>query len=160
MNSSIPAQRHHPIHLPLVRQENRSTVVFVTVCTNGRQPVLASTVAAALVTEAWRAASFWQVGRYVIMPDHLHFFCAPGCQPPHPLRRWMGFWQSIVSRRWPNRDQLPLWQKDYWDRQLRSGESYGAKWEYVRWNPVRRGLADTPEEWPYQGEQNILRWRD
>lgn len=49
---------------------------------------------------------------------------------------------------------------DCWDTQLRAGESYDAKWEYVRQNGVRHGLATAANEWPYQGELNILQWHD
>jgi len=38
------------------------------------------------------------------------------------------------------------------DHVLRSAASYGAKWDYVCQNPVRAGLALTPELWPYAGE--------
>jgi hypothetical protein len=27
-------------------------------------------------------------------------------------------------------------------------------------NPVRAGLVSRPEEWPYQGELNVLEWRE
>lgn len=50
-------------------------------------------------------------------------------------------WQRAVSLRWLRTEQKPLWQQDYWDRQLRSGESYAEKWNYVRNNPVRHGLV-------------------
>ncbi len=53
---------------------------------------------------------------------------------------------------------LLLFQRDCWDRQLRSGESYHEKWEYVRNNPLRKGLATSPEEWPYAGVINDLMW--
>jgi hypothetical protein len=49
----------------------------------------------------------------------------------------------------------PHWQKGFFDHLLRSDESYSQKWEYVRENPVRAGLARSWEEWPYRGE----RWR-
>ena len=38
------------------------------------------------------------------------------------------------------------------DRLLRSDESYESKWLYVRDNPVRAGLVDAAEDWPYGGE--------
>ena len=50
------------------------------------------------------------------------------------------------------------WQTGFFDHVLRSGESYGEKWEYVRMNPVRAGLAARPEDWPYAGEIEVLRW--
>lgn len=54
---------------------------------------------------------------------------------------------------------LPLWQRQCWDTQLRTGESYDAKWDYVRNNPVRKGLVASPDDWPFQGELNVLSWR-
>ena len=36
----------------------------------------------------------------------------------------------------------PIWQKSFIDHILRSDESYGNKWEYVRQNPERAGLKD------------------
>ena len=52
----------------------------------------------------------------------------------------------------------PAWQTGFFDHVLRSGESYGEKWEYVRMNPVRAGLVLRPEEWPYAGEIEVLSW--
>jgi len=53
-----------------------------------------------------------------------------------------------------------LWQKNFWDTQLRQGNSYAAKWDYVRNNPVRHNLVTRVEDWLYQGELNVLRWHD
>jgi putative transposase len=47
-----------------------------------------------------------------------------------------------------------------WDTQLRTGNSYDAKWEYVKCNPMRHGLVRHPEEWPFKGELNPLSWHD
>ena len=50
------------------------------------------------------------------------------------------------------------WQRKGWDSRLRRSESYAEKWAYVRENPVRRGLVNRPEDWPYQGRLNVLPW--
>ena len=50
------------------------------------------------------------------------------------------------------------WQVGKWDTRLRRSESYHDKWEYVRHNPVRKGLVTRAEDWPYQGMLNELRW--
>jgi hypothetical protein len=34
----------------------------------------------------------------------------------------------------------------------RHSEGYSGKWEYVRQNPVRAGLVNNADEWPWQGE--------
>jgi REP element-mobilizing transposase RayT len=69
----------------------------------------------------------------------------------------MRFWKSVATRRL-GEPSGELWQRHHWDRQLRSGESYDDKWEYVRSNPVRHGLVADRDNWPYQGELNILQW--
>jgi REP-associated tyrosine transposase len=50
----------------------------------------------------------------------------------------------------------PIWQPDYFDRYLRSSESYSEKWQYVEQNPVRAGLVTRVEDWPYRGTINDL----
>src|SRR5438034_10316940 len=51
-----------------------------------------------------------------------------------------------VALKWPR-----LWQPGFFDHTLRSDESYAAKWNYVRNNPVRAGLVRTAHECPSQG---------
>jgi putative transposase len=70
----------------------------------------------------------------------------------------MQFWKSQLTKAWPVETEKPVLQRDHWDRQLRSDESYDQKWEYVRENPVRAGLVTDRDAWPYQGELNELRW--
>ena len=108
-------------------------------------------------SDAWKTAEFWKVGRYVIMSDHIHFFCSPGSYPTHPFRKWVGFWKNRIVK---NSGVRGFWQRDVWDTQLRRGESYSAKWQYVRENPVRAGLVDRSNEWAYQGELEPLWWHD
>jgi REP element-mobilizing transposase RayT len=122
--------------------------------------LLANDAAARLIVEAWTAANFWLVGRYVILPDHIHLFCAPNTSPEQPLKSWISFWKNYATRRWPNRDDVPIWQTEYWDRQLRRGESYDEKWIYVENNPARHGYVTVADDWRYRGELNVLQWHD
>ncbi len=126
---------------------------MVAVCTKDRVPWLASPEVHLLVREVWQEADAWLVGRYVVMPDHVHLF-AGYSGSPLSLDAWVRFWKSQVSRR--HRVDGHRWQQGYWDTRLRSWESYESKWEYVRGNPVRHGLAERPEDWPYQGEIHAL----
>ncbi len=52
------------------------------------------------------------------------------------------------------------WQRDFWDTQLRSGDSYSEKWAYVERNPVRAGLVESMGCWKWQGEENVLFWKE
>jgi hypothetical protein len=46
----------------------------------------------------------------------------------------------------------PHWQKGFFGHLIRHSESYSEKWEYVLQNPVRAGLVNDPDEWPWHGE--------
>jgi REP element-mobilizing transposase RayT len=50
------------------------------------------------------------------------------------------------------------WQTDHWDKRIRNPDAYEQKWLYVLNNPLRKGLAAKPEDWPYQGDLFLLRW--
>ena len=74
------------------------------------------------------------------------------------MLQWVSYWKSHVARHWPTADDQPVWQRHFWDRQLRNDESYSEKWNYVVENPVRAGLVARAEDWPYAGEIHELRW--
>ncbi len=162
-SQSSPLQKPHrkrPAHFPTVTIGFKSIIIFLTVCTRRRKLLLANDETARLIIESWQAGDSWRVGRYVIMPDHIHLFCAPNTFPPQPLKKWIVYWRNHVTRAWPHRAQVPIWQRDFWDRQLRRSESYAEKWQYVVNNPVRHGYVHRAEEWPYQGELNVVEWHD
>ena len=150
--------RRHPVHMPLVERFNTPNVVFLTVCTKNRKQILLRDTVHAILLHAWQTKPQWLVGRYVVMPDHLHLFCGPAEFPPKPLHEWVKFWKSHAARHWLHPSDAPIWQREFWDTQLRRGESYSEKWNYVVNNPVPAGLIDRAEDWPYQGELNVLRW--
>jgi REP-associated tyrosine transposase len=148
-------------------------IYFVATCTNSRHRLLAVEPVHAIIREVWANAEKlygWYVGRYVVMPDHVHFFCSPGLRPglqgrpelqkETSLSLFIGKWKEWTAKYAHRRLKLPssLWQAEFFDHVLRSGESYEEKWEYVRQNPVRAGLASKAEDWPYQGEIHDLRF--
>jgi putative transposase len=155
-NPAVYPHRRRPIHLPVIGGYGRSVIIFLTICTKDRQPLLANPTTHRSLDRTWTQAQHWRVGRYVIMPDHIHLFCAPGTNPPWPLQSWVAYWKRQAAYFTGG----TFWQKNFWDTQLRGTESYDRKWDYVRNNPVRAGLVSYPGDWPYQGELNSLRWHD
>ena len=119
--------REIPVHLPVRQSLNRPVVVFVTACAAERKALFARREAHELLVRAWEEADAWAVGRYVVMPNHVHLFCAPRDADGPTLTQWVQYWKSLVSREWPWPLEQPIWQKSFWDRQLRRGETYGEK---------------------------------
>ena len=150
--------RKHLAHPAIIERHNEPVIIYLTVCSKDRKSVFGSKDSAAVVVDAWQKASLWLVGRYVFMPGHIHLFCAPNRFPVTPLKQWLKYWKSLASLSWPRPTDHPIWQRDFWDTQLRRQESYDSKWEYVISNPVRAGLVKEPNDWPFQGELNVLPW--
>jgi REP element-mobilizing transposase RayT len=120
------------------------------------------------------------VGKYVLMPDHLHLFVTFGIKYQSTLAKryqmrknrpqgspvaavydrrlsflseWMKSLKNTLSKTLRQTNvPSPHWQKDFFDHVIRSEESYSEKWLYVAQNPVRKKLVKRPEDWPFQGE--------
>jgi len=148
--------RKKPVHLPNIERYNEPIILFVTVCTKNRKPHLASERVHHILRKVWSESVQYHVGRYVIIPDHVHLFCSPAVDLPESVQEWVAYWRRLTSREL--KDFCPIWQRDCWDTQLRRFRSYDEKWAYVVRNPVRKGLVSKPEEWPYQGCLNDLHW--
>ena len=127
---------------------------FVTFCTHERQRFLAKDeVHTAFVVFANRADETFNVGvgRYVIMPDHVHLFVRGDYK--FRLGPWIGLLkQTLAKAATLSRAKGQVWQEGFFDPLLRTDESYSQKWNYVGENPVRAGLVKSAADWPYQGE--------
>jgi putative transposase len=150
--------RNYPRTPPrLGRIFGNNPVFFVTLCAYRRRKLLATRpVNTAFIRFARRAYEEHNiaVGRYVIMPDHLHLFvCGPD---DFELGRWIGVLKQILAKAIETERSHPIWQRGFFDHLLRNDESYGQKWNYVRENPVRGGLVTNAADWPYAGEIVII----
>jgi len=69
------------------------------------------------------------------------------------MAKWVQLWKGVSSRKMTKSLRIlpPIWQSEYFDRYLRSSESYSEKWDYVEQNPERAGLVERFEDWPYRG---------
>jgi putative transposase len=146
--------RAHPTH-GILQVDGQPTIIFDTVCTRRRDPWLANAEVHDLLRRVWQQATGWLVGRYVIMPDHVHYFAAATSQSAD-YEAWVRYWKAQFSLAFNRRDCR--WQVDHWDTRVRTAEGLEGKWTYILKNPVRRGLVTCASDWPYQGEIHELRW--
>jgi putative transposase len=134
----------------VVFQHNSTPLFFVTFSTHQRRTLLANErVHDAFVAYCERGLSLGVgVGRYVLMPDHIHLFLRLSLDLS--LAQWVRSLKRSISRSIV--EHAPHWQEGFFDHLLRGKDSYSQKWEYVRQNPMRAGLTASHEHWPYQGE--------
>jgi REP element-mobilizing transposase RayT len=91
------------------------------------------------------------VGRYVIMPDHIHLFVSGAID--FSLEQWIRALKRTISA--TIFAEKPHWQQGFFDHLIRHDESHSEKWKYVRQNPVRAGFVSEPDDWPWQGEIEV-----
>jgi putative transposase len=151
-------ERRAPPHQPILECHNRPNIVFLTVCTANRRRTLANWRFYNHICKAWMKADLWLVGRFIILPDHIHLFCAPSDAVYPALKNWVSLWKRYVTIAYRPECLSFRWQTNFWDTQLRSGGSYESKWQYVRENPVRHGYVSRAEEWPFSGTLNEFIW--
>ncbi|MBI5766814.1 MAG: transposase [Verrucomicrobia bacterium] len=155
-----PPDRDHLHRLHNVWVDN--PIYFLTCCTAARRPILTQPAAAEILLATWQDADRvhgWVVGRHVIMPDHVHCFARPR-PDAKPLSAFVRDWKRWTAKQICDATGTPppVWQLEFFDHVLRSPRSYAEKWDYVRANPVRAGLAATPDSWPHAGEGADLTW--
>lgn len=126
------------------------TVVFLTVCTKDRNKWLASENAMRFLLNAWESADHWQVGHFLLMPDHLHLFARKVANMK--LGDWVKFWKSHFSRHVEKLDWR--WQAGYWDKLVHDSEDHSSILRYMLQNPIRANLVKISKDWGYQGEMN------
>jgi REP-associated tyrosine transposase len=150
MTAENQKQRLHRFDLVFVR----SPIYFITACTQARRKLLSNvSMHETFLQFAQRGPrrGAW-IGEYVLMPDHFHLFVATDDEKI-TLSEWMkSLKNAILKTLRLNGVDAPHWQKTFFDHLLRSTESYSEKWSYVRENPVRAGLVQKAEEWPFMGE--------
>lgn len=135
-------------------------VFFISTCTRDRRAILNSEQAVGLLVEEWglaRKRHGWSVGRYLVMPDRVHFFCAADISA-RPLSQWLQIWKEWTNKRLARRLGLesPLWESSFSKDLLHSYESYCRQWEQVREHPVGAQLVQSSDRWPWQGEIEYL----
>ncbi len=129
-----------------------SGIHFLTICTHQRKKILQNEVFHQTLLQLWMDSNHWIVGKYVILPDHIHLFTKASGKSSMPLKDWVYYWRSRFVYSHSNSVSKPFWQRDFWDTQLRRADSYTSKWRYVENNPVRHGYVENSRDWPFKGE--------
>ena len=119
---------------------------FVTVCCErrGLDQLCDARVACGLLASVRHRQDLgqWGVDLARIMPDHVQFVLS--MRPGHDLLKTVRVWKRYATTHFGVK-----WQKDFFDHRLRSRESADQKFVHVLENPVRAGLCEKSEDWPY-----------
>ncbi|MCK6554325.1 transposase [Candidatus Binatia bacterium] len=86
---------------------------------------------------------------WCIMPNHVHVLVET--VPGHALGDVVQSWKSFTAKK---ANQIlgrtgKFWMADYYDRFVRDEKHLTAVRQYIRENPVKAGLCNRAEEWPF-----------
>lgn len=141
---------------------SQAGMVFVTVCTQGRQCLFGEVMhgemdfsaAGKALTQRWQMIPqrFPDVGidAFVVMPDHLHGILLIGIDPVSEstgstagdVVRWLktallrDYSHGVKTSGWEPYDRV-LWQRDYYDRIIRNETELETRRAYIDSNPSR-----------------------
>lgn len=133
---------------------------FVTICTHGRELTLADTDAALVVREAWDGLADRlpgvDVDEFVVMPNHVHgiVILEGGETPLGKVVRTFKSTSGIAANRLLGRAQRSFWQRNYYERIIRSETELLAVRQYIRNNPL--GWDVDPENPDVVAVRNVV----
>jgi putative transposase len=102
------------------------------------------------------------INAWVLLPDHLHSIWTLPPGDHNYSKRWglikAGFSKQAKNlfhrEEWMNesktrRKESTIWQRRYWEHQIRNSEDYQRHMDYLHFNPVKHGLVKRVIDWPY-----------
>ncbi len=148
-----------------VRWRETGATYFFTVVTLNRRRFLTADTARACLREARLATRgddrFAREAGWVL-PDHLHCLWALPEEDSDYSVRW-GRLKSEFSRLYRERGgqegprnpsrcvrgERGFWQRRFWEHRIREEKDFARHFDYIHYNPVKHGLVEWPEQWPW-----------
>jgi putative transposase len=145
--------RKYDYHRKLPHYQKAGRAIFITFCKGNRIPFSSRARDVILQHCLYDNGKRYELHAAVVMPDHVHLLLTPMRDDkgwPYALPLILKLLKG-TSARTINKllnSSGPVWQDESFDHVLRSQESFEEKREYLRQNPVRRGLVKKPEDYP------------
>ena len=142
----MPTRRTSALHAHRCAQTGHT--YFVTCCTQRRQPGLTQpNLAPALLAHCAACDTTGDVCTLActIMPDHVHWLFTQGerLSLGRIIARWKTQTRALLA------EANLHWQRDFFEHQLRPGESPEDYGLYLFLNPYRAGILPPEKPWPY-----------
>jgi len=136
---------------------------FFTVVTNGRYPIFNDKSAVDLLKTSFCLVMLvhpFEMDSIVVLPDHLHCIWILSEGDSDFSTRWRLIksdlsrnylaapkGESSSSRRM--KKERGIWQRRFWEHAIRDEADLNMHRDYIYYNPVKHGLADSPNNWEH-----------
>jgi putative transposase len=148
-----------------LRAKTKGGTFFFTVVTYGRRPLFAEPDARHILREIIEHVQTkhpFVIDAWVLLPEHIHcLWTLPEGDADYSMR-----WRLIKARFSRNakhldhgsepmndsrqqRRERAIWQRRFWEHQIRDEHDCRAHFDYVHFNPVKHGLVARVRDWPF-----------
>lgn len=126
-------------------------IVHLTLCADRGRPFEDAGLAEAVCSSVERCCELctYVLFGLCLMPDHLHVLLSPG-ESGVAVRDWLRRFKSFTTNEFvKGGGDSPLWQRSANDHVCRREETAEQVLAYIIDNPVRGGLAERWQDWPW-----------
>ena len=111
----------------------------------------------AVVAEV-KARHPFKLHAWVVLPDHLHWVVSLPEGHANFSTRWRlikaNFCKALPDRETRSnharmRGERGVWQRRYWEHNIRDEQDFRAHVDYIHFNPVKHGLVARVQDWQY-----------
>ena len=156
------------------RAKTPGATYFFTVVTFNRQHLFKSEPTIQLLRESFHTVKQrypFDIDAIVILPDHLHCIWTLPDGDAGFSTRWRLI-KSYFSRRCPadfkrkpsssriKKKEQAVWQRRFWEHQIRNEKDFTQHVNYIHYNPVSHGLVAAPISWPYSSFHQYVKRGD
>jgi putative transposase len=150
-----------------------SGTYFITQVTYQRQPWLCTDLGRVALRHALQHVQQrhpFQIQAFVLLPDHFHaLWTLP--QDDGDLATRVRLVKRVVTKYYGQelgltaevstsrmkRKEGNLWQRRFWEHLIRDEADFVNHCDYIHYNPVRHGLCEVPQQWPFSSLHRLVR---
>ena len=132
------------------RGNNGYSVYFITASTFQKQSLFQSDRFSLPFIETllnYRLQRKYLLHEFVVMPNHFHLLLTPTLT----LERALQFIKGGFSHRFRKEtgSRADIWESSFTNHRIRAWDDYDKHRRYIHFNPVRAGLSQLPQDFPY-----------
>ena len=159
--------------MPRYRRQFAGSTYFFTVVAYRRRPIFCDPVLRAALREAVRVVRLTRpfvVVAWVLMPDHMHCIWTLPTEDGDYSTRWARIKRDVSSAcrdrlhvprlltgSGRERSESTIWQRRFWEHQIRDEYDMERHVDYIHFNPVKHGQVGRVCDWPYSTFHRYVR---
>ena len=157
--------------MPHYRRAVAGPTYFFTVVTHRRRPILCDEpVRIALRSAIGKVRNRlpFEIDAMVLMPEHLHCIWTLSAGDTSFSMRWSqikhhvsytcgNLYPATVSASRQRQRSAAIWQRRFWEHQIRDETDLERHLDYIHYNPVKHGFVQVASMWPYSTFNRFVR---